>query len=215
MLNLSGDDMTKPQDSDQSQKPAKKSRAAPLASSDTEAAGLRVTRAEFSRIMECSKQAVTDWVKAGRIVVGADGRFDPRQAVRSLLATGDPAKIRARVLSPLVAELDTLRQRVDDADEDAKFQEECALELCSVLNALKVDLLLSLSALQSANEQQASEALESWLDAAMKCGGDPGLTIADFLAKFDHQIDSEPFSELDAQIRRELDSLPNFDDLDI
>ena len=42
-----------------------------LSSDDEQRAGIRVTRAEFAKMMECSRQAVTDWVQSGRIAVGA------------------------------------------------------------------------------------------------------------------------------------------------
>lgn len=90
---------------------------ASLLSSDQELlAGIRVTRAQFARMMGCSRQAVTEWVRAGRLTVGPDGRFDPRQAVASLLRTGDPARLRARVLQPLALELQTYRARIVDLE---------------------------------------------------------------------------------------------------
>ncbi|MBK7416263.1 MAG: hypothetical protein IPJ38_15350 [Dechloromonas sp.] len=120
-----------------------KSFVLPFPSSDAEMQGIRVTRAEFSRMMGCSKQAVTDWVKSGRIVVGADGRFDPRQAVASLMRTGDLARIRAKVLEPLVRditgrdrEIARLRTELAAAKEEAEFHEASASEFVDLFDGL-------------------------------------------------------------------------------
>lgn len=103
---------------DQPEKLLGKTLPMPLLSSDDEQrAGIRVTRAEFAKMMGCSRQAVTDWVKSGRIAVGADERFDPRQAVTSLLRTGDPSRIRAKVLEPLTRELGLMTRRIADLEQ--------------------------------------------------------------------------------------------------
>lgn len=179
--------MTNRPEADAPNQTAAKSLALPFASSEIETAGIRVTRAEFSRLMGCSKQAVTDWVKAGRVIVGADGRLDPRQAVRSLLATGDPAKIRARVLAPLVAEMDKLRQRIAALEsalarekENAEFHEAAASELNAIIEATHYRLALGWSDLQTKPQDAALLALELWIEAAREHGGDPGSNIADY-----------------------------------
>lgn len=180
--------MTKPLESDGANRTAEKSLALPFASSDLETAGIRVTRAEFSRLMGCSKQAVTDWVKAGRVTVGADGRIDPRHAVRSLLATGDPAKIRARVLAPLVGEMDKLRQRVAQLEsalklekENAEFHEAVHGELRAILDALHFDLTLCWDDMRKLPKNVALLAIDDWIEAATDHGGRPGGCLADFI----------------------------------
>lgn len=118
-------------------------------SSSEEMAGIRVTRAEFSRIMGCSKQAITEWVKSGRIVVGLDGRFDPRAAMASLVRTGDPARIRSMILAPLVRdigkrdiEIKLLRTALAGAEEDADSLEGAVSEMNELLDGL-IDRLVS------------------------------------------------------------------------
>lgn len=104
--------------------------------------GLRLTRAEFARFLGVSKQAVGEWVTAGKITLGADGRLDPRQAVSQLLRNSDPARLRAKVLEPLVRDVGIMQKKVADleralaaADENASFHEECADEFAVQLNA--------------------------------------------------------------------------------
>lgn len=181
-------------DSDNTTKSTGKNFILPFASSELETAGLRVTRAEFSRIMECSRQAVTDWVKSGRIVVGADGRFDPRQAVRSLLATGDPAKIRARVLVPMVSEIDKLRGRVmklerdlADACEDSKFHEGASLELLAIINLLSCNLETGWEYVRAMPSERGLAVLKEWIKGAVDRGHGAHDTILDIALRYDEQ----------------------------
>ena len=153
-------------------------------SSELEKAGIRVTRAEFSRIMGCSKQAVTDWVKSGRITVGCDGRFDPRAAVSQLLRTGDPARLRLRVLEPLAKELATkecliadLRRDLAEAREEAGFERAAAAGLLCGQEALLVRLADEWESLKADDGRTAVDLIAAWLDAAAQAGGDPGLCI--------------------------------------
>ena len=44
------------------------STASLLSSNEQMLAGIRVTRAQFARMMGCSRQAVTEWVNAGRLI---------------------------------------------------------------------------------------------------------------------------------------------------
>jgi hypothetical protein len=81
--------------------------------------GLRVTRAQFARMMGTSRQAVTTWVKSGKITIGADGGLDPRVAIAQLLRHSAPARVRAKVLAPLIGELSALHHRV--AELEAKL----------------------------------------------------------------------------------------------
>lgn len=162
-----------------------------FASSEFEMKGVRVTRADFSRIMGVSKQAVTDWVKSGRIVVGPDGRFDPSKAVASMVRTGDPSKIRAGALAPLVAELSKREQRISQLEsslamavEDREFYEGAVIELNAVLDSLRFNLELSWPALLKQKEGEGLQAISAWLDKALMIGGDPGVLIVDgFLAR--------------------------------
>ena len=127
--------------------------------------------------MGCSKQAVTDWVKSGRIIVGADGRIDPRQAVSKLLATSNPARLRARVLAPLVGEIDGLRKRLVSAEsacaayrEDAEFYERSANELVALVESLQARLIADLEALRDLPIDLARSAVAAWIGEAEMTG---------------------------------------------
>ena len=158
-------------------------------SSELEKAGIRVTRAEFSRIMGCSKQAVTDWVKSGRIIVGCDGRFDPRAAVSQLLRTGEPARLRLRVLAPLAKEIAakdrliaSLQSELAEAKEEVDFHRTSATQLLRGQNALLARLAFEWDELKSREGVTAAALLTAWLDAAAQSGDDPGMAVCDALS---------------------------------
>ena len=190
------DTMTNQPDADTNQLFSAKNLSLDLLSSDeAERAGIRVTRAEFSRMMECSRQCVTDWVQAGRIVVGADGRFDPRQAVASLLRTGDPARIRAKVLEPLVRDIGQrdrriaeLEAKLADALEDAAYHEENVIEVLGKLEAFQKVLATDWEFLHTAPPDDGLASVLSWLEVAMKNGAVSAGSLLDHLP----MIEEEP-----------------------
>jgi len=165
-----------------------------LSSDDQLAAGIRVTRAQFAKMMGCSRQAVTDWVRAGRLTVGSDGRFDPRKAVADLLRTGDPARLRAKVLQPLADEVARYRARIvylesalavaqgsleqnrgDASDlqqlrDAVDFHEGAANELIEIFEALKVELASNWPALAQLAEEQGARIVIGWLDRCLEAG---------------------------------------------
>jgi len=77
----------------------------PFPPGDLDRCGIRMTRADFSRFLGVSKQAVGDWVRDGKITLGADGLLNPRQAVQQLMRNTDPTRIRSKVLAPLVRDM--------------------------------------------------------------------------------------------------------------
>lgn len=180
--------MTNPLDSDFKADLQGQNKLLPFASSQADLAGIRVTRAQFSRMMGCSKQAVTDWVKSGRIVVGADGHFDPRQAVARLLATGDPARLRAKVLAPLVAavagrdrRIADLEAQVADLRDDAEFHEQSAAGLIVLFDRLHEALVDAWADLRDAPPAAGLAALQDWLVDAMQFGAANAGEIPDYL----------------------------------
>lgn len=176
--------MTNSSNIDSQHETAGKSLTLPLQSSESEMQGIRVTRADFSRLMGCSKQAVTDWVKSGRIVVGADGRFDPRQAVASLMRTGDPARIRAKVLEPLVRdivgrdrEIERLKnenidllKRAKDAEENAEFESGSSFELLEAFEGIRTLTARELPFLEEIGVIETINVIMRWLDSAQMEG---------------------------------------------
>ena len=167
--------MTNPIDSYTVPEIAGKNLGLPFESSSMEMAGVRVTRAEFSRLMECSKQAVTEWVKSGRIVVGPDGRFDARIAIAGLMRTGDPARVRSRVLEPLVRdiglrdrEIARLRTALASCEEDRQFFEGSADDFADIFCRLRRQLGEECGPLLEVGTATAINAIDRWLDVACK-----------------------------------------------
>ena len=176
-----------------------------LSNSDELVAGIRVTRAQFAKMMGCSRQAVTEWVRAGRLTVGPDGRFDPRAAVASLLRTGDPARLRARVLQPLAAELQALRGRIVDLeaalgqalrtieterterermiDEAVEFHEGAAAELLDIFEALREQIATAWPVLTELPKNAGPGIVIGWLDSALQVGPERAGPILAALAE--------------------------------
>ena len=166
-----------------------------LSSNEQMLAGIRVTRAQFSRMMGCSRQAVTEWVNSGRLTVGADGRFDPCKAVADLLRTGDPARLRAKVLQPLADELAGYRVRITHLEaalgksmmesqalradlavekENAEFEASAASEFCDIFNALINQLPDTWHALSAMQGNAGADTIIGWLEQSCTdgCAGD-------------------------------------------
>ena len=150
--------------------------------------GIRMTRAEFARFLGVSKQAVGDWVRSGKVVLGPDGRLDPRQAVSQLLRTTDPDKLRSRVLAPLLRdtgrltrEVAELRAHLAAMKEETEFHEGSAAEIMAAEGALHRHLRDEWCDLRLLPPQMALAALNTWIDECHQVGGDPNLNIMDCL----------------------------------
>ena len=157
--------------------------------SESVLSGIRVRPVDLARLLGVSKQGVSKWIKEGRITLGVDGRVDPRLAVNRLMATGNPAKIRATFLKPLITELSALRLRVGElentlsaAKEDSKFNGECSSELISLLDSLKDNLTADWPALKALPDEDGLSAILSWIDHGVEqgCSGQTILECACF-----------------------------------
>lgn len=144
--------------------------------------GLRLTRAEFARFLGCSKQAVGEWVTAGKITLGADGRLDPRQAVNQLIRNTDPARVRARVLQPLTRDLGRLQQRVSDLEaklanalEDCSFHEGASQELVEQFDTLGRCLRHEADGLAQLPAANVIAAILAWLELAAEGAVPPAI----------------------------------------
>lgn len=156
----------------------------PFAPGALDRSGLRLTRAEFARFLGVSKQSVGGWVIAGKVSLGADGRLDPRQAVSQLLRNSDPARLRAKVLQPLVRDVGIMQKKVADlertlaaADENASFHEESAGELVDQLNALDHHLRKERAVLVVLPAGKVIDGITTWLKRVC----DDGVATADLL----------------------------------
>lgn len=138
---------------------------------------VRLRPAEFARACGVSKQCVSKWVRNGKVTLGADGRFDPNQAMRQLLRTTDPGRIRARFLRAAVADIDALRAAAALADEREKelaFARERIKSLESRLDEagnieenFKVMLISSAAELRAAGDADFARLLDEILDRAI------------------------------------------------
>lgn len=178
--------MTIPLDPDRSKQNAP---MLPFDPADLDRCGIRVNRAEFARFLGVSKQAVSDWVRAGKLTLGADGLLDPRQAVAQLMRTTDPARLRSKVLAPLVRDVGLLQRRVAvleaqliEEREGAEFHEGASLELIAQFDALCKRLRAEWCDLRLLPAPQAIAALNVWITEAIEAGGDPSIEIMDCVA---------------------------------
>jgi hypothetical protein len=57
----------------------------------------RMNQAEFARLLDVTPPAVSAWIKAGKIDLGADGLLDPKEAVAQLAERSNVAKLQARI----------------------------------------------------------------------------------------------------------------------
>jgi len=147
---------------------------------------LRLTRAEFARFIDTSKQSVGEWVKAGKITLGADGRLDPRVAVSQLLRNCDPARLRSKVLAPLVRDIGTLQKRIADlevalaeANEMADYHEEVSLEFLAQQTALHQRLHDEHDELVKLPADKVVAGVMAWLDEVAETGDCSDLSIQD------------------------------------
>lgn len=160
----------------------------PFPAGQLDRSGLRLTRAEFSRFLGVSRQSVGEWVTSGKITLGADGRLDPRQAVSQLLRNSDPARLRARVLAPLVQSVGDLQKRIAElevalasAKEDAEFHEGAAAELIEQQNSLRCRLQDERADMASLPGCKVADAIAAWLDRIAEENFDPDLPLLDCL----------------------------------
>lgn len=162
----------------------------PFASGELDRSGLRLTRAEFARFLDVSRQAVGEWVASGKIMIGTDGRLDPRQAVSQLLRNADPARLRSKVLSPLVKEVSTYAKRIAEletalaqANENSQFNEESANELIAQQDAIFECLQNEREELLKHSTAEVIDALIAWMGEVYFSGtANIDLLISDCIA---------------------------------
>ncbi len=175
--------MTIPLDPDRSKQ---KAPMLPFDPADMDRCGIRVNRAEFARLLGVSKQSVGEWVRAGKLILGADGLLDPRQAVAQLMRTTDPARLRSKMLAPLVRDVGLLQRRVATLEAqlieergEAEFHEGASVELIHQMDALHRQLRAEWCDLRLLPAPQALAALNAWIAEAAEAGGDPEMEIMD------------------------------------
>jgi uncharacterized coiled-coil protein SlyX len=175
----------------------------PLESINAETVGIRLLPAQLARVLNVSKQSVSTWVKSGRVILGNDGRVDPRQAIARLLATGDLSRLRIKILEPLRQEVAARDRRIDDlevavatrdqrieqlkrelaaADDEIDFQDAAALGFAAVFDALQDQFRAFWKPLREAPPDAGLAAVQGWLAAALENLDDAGVIVEHFPA---------------------------------
>jgi transcriptional regulator with XRE-family HTH domain len=187
-FNCSLDDLTNQIDMDEQSKNA----YLPFDSSELDRFGLRVRQSDFARLMGCSKQAVSEWVKSGRVQVGADGLINPREAIARLIRYSDPAKVRSIVLRPLVSQIYALQARVAELEtendrlrEDEQFASESASELLKHFDFVRRQLSDDWEEIRKADSDLAVTALRDWMHQIEQFGAEQAGSVLDYVTEPD------------------------------
>jgi hypothetical protein len=182
---------------------AEKSPFLPFESSQLETAGIRLLPAQLARLLNVSKQAVSTWVKNGRVILGSDGRVDPRQAIARLLATGDLSRMRLKILEPLRLEvaardrrindlevmvalrdqrIEQLKREITELELAAEFEEASAAGFSDLFDALLEQLAAFWVPLRDAPPDVGLAAITNWLNAALADPESAGIVVDHFAA---------------------------------
>lgn len=161
----------------------------------TELSNIRVRPADLARMMNVSRQAVSGWVKQGKITLGADGRVDPKIAVTQLLSNCDPSRLRAKVFQPITKDISNQRRRIADLEksvadltEDRDFHAAAASELLKVMEEFRWQVVAAWPALsQMTGAEQIAAELERIEELA-------------FAAALSHRKDELTGDSLDADL---------------
>lgn len=178
--------------------------ALPFAKDELATNGPRLRPSELARLLGVSRQSVSEWIKAGKVKLGSDGRLDPRKAVADVLRAGDPARLRARVLAPLAAEIAALRARVAHlthelavCEEDRQFHEGAGSEMAEQIIKLE-SLVPSLPGIDGPARAALMAVINMYGSEWGTQPGDAGLPV----------LDKAELDDMAALADAELDGLP-------
>lgn len=159
----------------------------PFAPADV--AGLRLLPAELARFLGVSKQSVSRWIKAGKVKTGPDGRIDPVDAVRGVVASTDLGKLRASLLRAAAYPIEATRERIErlqaavDGEPGRRLllqrqtREACDLAMVDALHRFNTAIAVRFDAAKRAHDAGGSAALAAWLDSVAR-EHFPGLPLA-------------------------------------
>lgn len=99
--------------------------------------GIRVRPAQFARMCNVSKQAVSGWVREGKITLFPDGTLDPARAARQVIANSDPSRLRARIFKCVTEDVITLRRKIIDLEMELQKSGE----RCDYLESFNTELI--------------------------------------------------------------------------
>ena len=200
---------------DENQKTRRQSRLFDFEStSDYVGAGIRVRPSELARLFGVTKQAVSSWIKEGKIQLGFDQRIDPRKAIQQLLANGDPSRLRLAFLRPFVAEIEAaqkeiarLAERCDELTDDAQFHEESSRSLIEVIEALESQLPQCWEEITGDTDTAGLHAILHWLEMAQKFGA---TQAGDIISQMDPGAGSLPIDSNEGNSNPECSGFMGF-----
>ena len=120
-------------------------------------AGIRVRPADFAKIMNVSRQTVSQWIKQGKCTLGADGRLDPHQAAKQVIAASDPSRLRARTLRPATEERTALLAQIEDLKAQLQRAADPVALLAAELDRARIEIAASILA-ERINVRTATDA---------------------------------------------------------
>ena len=133
---------------------------------------VRVLPAHFARMMDVSKQTVSQWIKRGVITLGADGRVEPKRAARQVLDGTDPARLRARVFREIAQDLAAMRTRLvtleaEMAAERATAAADAERVAQAVRNGCEDATAEALARFSGALEREFPEGVQAWRSGSL------------------------------------------------
>lgn len=148
---------------------------------------IRMKPAEFSRLIGVSKQAVSAWIRDGKISIGFDGHLNPNEAISQLLKKSNPAKLRSKALMPLIKQIRALsvmnkQKELDLAElkDEVVFFEQSTEDYSKIIWTIKDRLNAEATTLGKYHTMEVINAFLSWLERYQE-NLDDNLTIIEFI----------------------------------
>lgn len=139
---------------------------------DVDDSKIEIKPSEFARLIGVSKQAVSAWIKDGKITINDHGYLNPNKAIAQLLKNANPAKLRSKALMPLIKQIRVLNLMVkeqdiklQDLEDEVNFLTEANDEFILILAAIKSRLNLEVDLLEKYKSKQVIQAFLLWLEA--------------------------------------------------
>lgn len=143
--------------------------------------GIRVKPAVFARMMSVSKQAVSQWIKAGKITLFHDGTLDPRKAAQQVIDNSDPARMRAKVfkldadnaaanrekIEYLEAKVGELNENLKEATLRIEYLNSLLEECGEAEHQLHAILLVEIPKLKGVASDQLPKLIDAFFDKAV------------------------------------------------
>jgi predicted transcriptional regulator len=70
---------------------------------------LRVRPADLARMLDVSKQAVSQWIKKGTVSTYPDGTLNPKTAIKEYLTNTEGSRLRANFMKTVSSEVDDIK----------------------------------------------------------------------------------------------------------